>query len=159
MIPIGLVSRIWYLSDDVLDVNFDQVLIPTRCLCCTYGLIAIRIAFLVNKITLLLKDEILVQNLNLFVSDACWLQNAVVWCVWSLYACVLIVCYYFSGDRIKRQVCWGGGGLWVPRRGRPGTSHSRQAIYLLHIWILITLIALLLLLFINMHCFHIAIVS
>jgi hypothetical protein len=51
-----------------------------------------------------------------------------VW-VWTMYACVLIVCYYFSGDRIERRVYWGRGGLRVSRGRGPGTSHSRQAIY------------------------------
>jgi hypothetical protein len=30
--------------------------------------------------------------------------------MWSMYACVLIVCYYFSGDRIER-VCGGRRSL------------------------------------------------
>jgi hypothetical protein len=65
------------------------------------------------------------------------LNDWVVWCLsWVriMYACMLIVCYYFFVDRFERRVCGGGGGLWISRRRRSGTSHPRQAIYLLHIW-------------------------
>jgi hypothetical protein len=49
---------------------------------------------------------------------------------------------------------WGGGGsLWISRRRKSGTSHSRQAIYLLHTWILIIHFALFYYCFLIMHCF------
>jgi hypothetical protein len=61
----------------------------------------------------------------------CWVMK----CLWLVYACMLIVCFYFSGDRFERRVCGGGRGVWVPTRRRSGKSQPRQAIYLLHIWI------------------------
>jgi hypothetical protein len=46
-----------------------------------------------------------------------------------VYACVLIVCYRFSGDRIERWVCRGRRGLRVKGRREPGIRQRRQAIY------------------------------
>jgi hypothetical protein len=63
-------------------------------------------------------------------------------CESCMHVCLLGVVAFF-GDRIERQVCGGGGDLWVSRGRRSGTSHSRQAIYLLHIWILLLHLALL----------------
>jgi hypothetical protein len=74
-----------------------------------------------------------------------------VW-VWTLYAWVLTMCcYHFSGDRFERRVCGGRRGLWIPGRRRPGTSQPRRAIYLMHIWILLLLYALLTLIPLLMH--------
>jgi hypothetical protein len=49
-----------------------------------------------------------------------------------LYAWMLIACMFFSisGDRIERRLCRGGRGIWVSGGRWPGTSPSRQAIYL-----------------------------
>jgi hypothetical protein len=49
-----------------------------------------------------------------------------------MYARMLIVCMFrfFSGDRIERRLCRGGGSIWVLGGRWPGTSKSRQAIYL-----------------------------
>jgi hypothetical protein len=86
----------------------------------------------------------------------------VVWCMswlWSMYAWMLIVCVdYFSGDRIERRLCGGRGGIWVPRRRRSGTSQPRQAIYLLHIWILLSNYALFITIFFLCIVFYVAIV-
>jgi hypothetical protein len=73
--------------------------------------------------------------------------------LWLVYACMLIVCFYFSGNRFERRVCGGGRGLWISRRRRPGTRWPRQAIYLLHTWILIFHFALFYYYFLIMHCF------
>jgi hypothetical protein len=62
-------------------------------------------------------------------------------CEPCMHVCLLCV-VAFSGDRIERRVCEGGGDLWISRRRRSGTSQPRQAIYLLHIWILIIHFAL-----------------
>jgi hypothetical protein len=48
-------------------------------------------------------------------------------------------------------VCGGRRGLWIPGRRRPGTSQPRQAIYLMHIWILLLSYALLTLALLLMH--------
>jgi hypothetical protein len=98
-----------------------------------------------NRIDLITKFfKTLICSLNLFVSDTPCLCG-VEWmkCLWLLYACILIACFYFSDDRFERRVCGGKGGLGVSRERRSGTSKSRQAIYLLHIWILICHYALL----------------
>jgi hypothetical protein len=96
----------------------------------------------------------LLQNLNMFVSDTVWFKCDIAWlvCEWCMRVCLLCV-VNFSGDRIKWRVCGGVGSLWVSRRRRSGTSHSRQAIYLLHTWILIFHFALFYYCFLVMHCF------
>jgi hypothetical protein len=102
-----------------------------------------------NRITLLLK---IYWNLILDSKHVCFWYSLIRWywvmkCLWPVYACMLIVCFYFSGDRFERRVCGGGRGLWISRRRRPGTRWPRQAIYLLHTWTLIFHLALFLLLF------------
>jgi hypothetical protein len=106
-----------------------------------------------NRITLITKIfKTLICILNLFVSDTpclCGIERMK--CLWLVYACILILCHYFSDDRIERGVYRGGGNLWVSRGRRPGTSQPRQAIYLMHIWILLLFYALLTLTLSLMH--------
>jgi hypothetical protein len=70
--------------------------------------------------------------------------------IWSMYAWMLIVCVVvsFSGNRIEWRLCGGGWSIWVSGGGWSGTSQPRQAIYLLHIWILLSHYALF------YSCFH-----
>jgi hypothetical protein len=90
------------------------------------------------------------RYLNLFVSDTQCLSCVMLPWIWSMYAWMLIVCVVvsFSGDRIERWLCGGGWSVWVSGGGWSGTSQPRQAIYLLHIWILLSHYALF------YSCFH-----
>jgi hypothetical protein len=86
----------------------------------------------------------------LFLILNSWFECGMFW-LWTMYTCVLIDCCYFSGDRFERRVCGRRRGLRIPRGRRPGTSQPRQAIYLMHIWILLLLYALLTLIPLLMH--------
>jgi hypothetical protein len=108
-----------------------------------------------NRINLLLK---IYWNLILDSKHVCFQYSLIRWywvikCLWPVYACMLIGCFYFSGDRFERRVCGGGRCLWISRRRRSGTSQPRQAIYLLHIWILSRHYALFYSALTTMHCF------
>jgi hypothetical protein len=96
------------------------------------------------------------KDLNMFVSDTQFL-SCVMHVLGVNHVCMnaYCVCCCFSGDRIERWLCGGRAGLWVPRRRRSGTSQPRQAIYLLHIWILLLHLALLYFCFLIMHGFSI----
>jgi hypothetical protein len=73
-----------------------------------------------------------------------------------LHVCInayRVCCRFFSDDRIERRLCGGRGSVWVSGGRWSGTSQPRQAIYLLHIWILLSHNALFYSCFYSMHCF------
>jgi hypothetical protein len=64
-----------------------------------------------NRINLITKIyKILICFLNMIFFYTLWLCG-IKWMksLWLVYACIFIVCYYFSSDRIEQRVYRGGG--------------------------------------------------